>query len=500
VKPHAPTRLNTDLPDRGDPGRVQARAALPLLRHLPLILSATLVGALLGFVIHAVRPVSYEAVAQVYPVDPRDVGGLGTTLAPTGPALVPATVSAVRSERVLALAAKQMGTTEDLRGKVRAAGDTTSGAVEVTVRDDDAAGAATALRAVLDALERVVSGDRSDYLASARASLTRYVRTLEQRLGEPGLSGPERAGLTSQLSTANARLEDLAVAAAAPAPAFYRPAPVEVPRTPATPGTSLLAGAVALLGLVLSTAYAWRKEERAPRVRDRHDLAAVVGAPVLAQLEPLSRDRPGRSHDDAAAEAVMLDALLHVGLLDEGVERPALGVTGVGAGAAIGRVAMALGMAGAVARRRVHVVGVQTADVDAERALMTQEELLGRVPVVTVAPDGTVRVTGQGHSRAREAPDLVVVAEPPVSLEQSLDRDPDGHREHSDRPRPDAAVLLVHRDTLQSDVRRAVDLLNLGGRVLVGCVFATVPAGTRAGAPASSRPTVHVPRGVSATG
>jgi len=486
------TRLDTRLPDRGDPGKVQARAALPLLRQAPLIVGATLVGALLGLVAHELRPVSYEAVAQVYPVDPRDVGGARTTLAPTGPALVPSTVSAVRSERVLGLAAKQLGTTEDLRSRVRAVGDTTSGAVEVTVRDDDAAGAAATLRAVLESLERVVSGDRSDYVTSAQVSLTRYARSLERRLDSSGLSRPERAGLTSQLAAANARLEELAVAAAAPAPAFYRPAPVEVPRSPATPGTSVLVGAMALLGLVLSTAYVWRKAERTPRVQDRHDLAAVVGAPVLAELQPVQGDRRGAGHDYSGPEAAMLDTLLRGGLLDEAEERPALGVTGIGPGSAVGRVAMGLGIAAATTRHRVHVVGVQTSDVDAERALMGQEELLGRTPVLTVAPDGTVRMTGHGRVRSRENPDLVVVAEPPVSFDDYLDQ--------GAGPRPDAVVLVVHRGALQRDVRRAVDLLNLSGRVLIGSVFATTPAeGRRAGQDAS-RSAVHVPRRASATG
>jgi hypothetical protein len=488
-----PTHLNTHLPDRGDPGKAQARAALPLLRQLPLILVVTLLGAVVGYAVHALRPVSYEAVAQVFPVDPRDVGGAATTLAPSGPALVPSTVSVVRSERVLEAAATQLGTTGDeLRGKVRAAGETTSGAVEVTVSDDDAAGAAAALQAVLVSLERVVSADRSGYLRAAQVSLNRYVRSLEQRLADRDLTRAQRASLTSRLEAANARLEELAVAAVAPVPAFYRPAPVEVPRSPATPGTGLLVGAMALLGLVLSTAYAWRKAERTPQVRDRHDVAAVVGAPVLAELESLTGDRGRGSHDHPGPQAVLLDTLLHGGLLAEGEEWPALGVTGVGTGAAIGRVAMALGIAASATRHRVHVVGVQASDVDAERALMNQEELLGRAPVLLVAADGTVRLTGQGRGRAREVPDLVVVAEAPVSFDHYVERDTGLH--------PDAVVLVVHRGTLQSDLRRAVDLLNLSGRVLLGCVFATSTIDARRRSQAAAGSPFPVPRRVSATG
>jgi capsular polysaccharide biosynthesis protein len=488
-----PTRLNTHLPDRGDPGKAQARAALPLLRQLPLIVGVTLLGGVAGFVVHGLRPVSYEAVAQVYPVDPRDVGGSATTLAPSGPALVPSTVSAVRSERVLDRAAKELRTTGDeLRGKVRAAGDTTSGAVEVTVSDDDAAGAAAALQAVLVSLERVVSADRSGYLQATQASLERYVRSLDQRLAGPGLTRAERDSLTSRLEAANARLEELAVAAAAPVPAFYRAAPVEVPRSPATPGTGLLVGAMALLGLVLSTAYAWRKAERTPQVRDRHDVAAVVGAPVLAELEPVAGDHRREVPDYGGPQAVMLDTLLRGGLLDEGEEWSALGVTGVGPGAAVGRVAMGLGVVAAVTRHRVQVVGVQPADVDAERALMNQKEIMGRTPVLAVAADGTVLVTGHGRGRAREAPDLVVVAEAPVSFDHYVERNTELH--------PAAVVLVVHRGTLQSDLRRAVDVLNLSGRVLIGCVFATSTVEARRRSQAAAGLPFQVPRQVSAAG
>lgn len=463
------TRLNTHLPDSGDPDKSEARFALPLLRLLPLIVVVTLSGALIGLLVATLRPVTYAATTHIYPVDPRDAGNSNLAApAPSGQGLVTATVSTLTSDEVIRSAAERLGISAGtLRGKLRASGDPVVGSVEVSVSDGVPARAAQQLQAVLTALDGTLSDQRAAYLKSVQDRLVGSAAALRADLDKAAPGSAQRTADQAALAGLTIRLQSLSEAAAELLPPFYQPAPVQAPLSPESPGRVVVVLAGAMLGLVGSTAYAWRRTERSPLVRDRHDLAALTGVPVLGQLE---RTRTASALQDPGGSSSLVEALLQ-GRLRTGGEQRTLSVTGVHPHDAVGRVAMALGMLAAKGGGPVCVLGAAKEDMDAEQALHGQAQAIGKAPRLSVTREGVARLQGPGH--AWDDDGLVVLCEPPPSFAALAQKRGEGE--------PDL-VLVVHKGCPQGDVRRTVDLVDLSGRRLLGCVFATVPRG----APGSS--------------
>ncbi len=179
-----------------------------------------------------------------------------------------------------------------------------SSLLTISVTEHDPAFAARAANALADAL---VTWDRDrarESVARSIAALRQSIRQIDARLngGGPPLTDPQRQELTGlrqqrqhQLDAAQAA-NDSAVVVGLLVP-LSQAAPPQVPSGPKVTFLTLLA---AILGLLAGYGVTAIERSTDRHLRDREDLRALGGGPVLAEFPPARRATPQQTAEAAS--------------------------------------------------------------------------------------------------------------------------------------------------------------------------------------------------------
>ena len=305
------------------------------------IIPITILGIAAGFLVSKILPAEYRATTSLHLSDPRAPGLFtpGDTRADVG-SRAAAEAEAITSEPVLSRARVLLDnevTIEGLRSRVNGIADPELNIVRVQADANRPGRAAEIANAVGHAYEEIGREQRHEQtkkaleqLANYEGSLQSSIKDLDSKLNGlqataqteaakiPLVSGsldpvrrveviqelldsnPQYESLRAQRTAAYTQLgavqtasRQLAIESELAGAGIVRFEQAEVPKTPIRPRTNLNMLIGGLLALLVSSALAWAKMERIRPVWDRLEPAGVLGAPLLAELPPITKRGKG---------------------------------------------------------------------------------------------------------------------------------------------------------------------------------------------------------------
>jgi capsular exopolysaccharide synthesis family protein len=179
--------------------------------------------------------------------------------------------------------------------------------ISITIRDANAANAATYANAYADAYIDVRREQAVSELLTASAEVQTAIDGLQAELDSLADDDPRRGGLVAQLANFNTTLEQLRVDAALRTGGAAVIKSANIPKSPVEPTPTRTAVLAAVVGLLIGLGAAFLLDYLDDKVRSEDDLEAAAGEPVLAVVPvdpppnnlPVAISRPS----DEAVEA-----------------------------------------------------------------------------------------------------------------------------------------------------------------------------------------------------
>jgi Mrp family chromosome partitioning ATPase/capsular polysaccharide biosynthesis protein len=483
-------------------------------RHRWVVLAATAVFGVLGFLLAASQPSVYEASTRLYLSDPETAGVFGQTEGDIDRYL-PQQTERVTSTPVLTAAAEALGSTTaaELDEQVDASGDAELATLTITAEATTGEEAARIANAVAEAYQDNVRVTQLSRVERATTELERSQADIEEQIATitagAGIGAEDDPAVAAQVNVLLQRLvemdtlsQQLRVDARLFGSGIEFSEAAEPPPVPTSPRPRRTAILTALLGFALAAAAAYWASGRGGRITSRDEPAQVLGVPLLGALPTYDVNNEGTLRQRADLDPRTVEAYRFVYSSLEVIlrERGATSVMITSAGPSTGKTETALQVAITAQRRRDRVLLIDadlrmqglTSFLRAERApgmldLVDDPErdptsLVSRYPLdeqvelgvlTTGAFEGSVdeRVSERWFGRAFEslvrAHDLTVVDSPPL-LAVADTATIAGYT--------DAVVLIVREGSALGDLERVLQRLRFAGQRLVGYVYLTPTA------------------------
>jgi len=267
-----------------------------LLRYRWVVVGATLVGALAGYLIAHQLPVRYRAEAVLIlsdPGDPTVIGGGDNALGTTDRQVFLAKQSDIITSRVVLDRAVQLlksgQSAADVKNEldVHPAANLASISIDATTADPHSA--ASLANAVGTAYQQItkerVAGDAQRVVASLESVRKRVQAELDASpKSADGQLTASQEQLASQIADLQQREQDITTQVDVYDSGVDYFEPAELPTSPSEPKPKLFAALGGLLGLLLAGAWAWRRAARDQRSESSEEPARILEAPLLGEL------------------------------------------------------------------------------------------------------------------------------------------------------------------------------------------------------------------------
>ncbi len=281
-----------------------------------VVVAATIVGGILGFVLGAQQPESYDASARLFLSLPNQAQGLQDFgLQVTIDEYVPQQAARLTSRTVLSGAAELLDhrlSVDDIASAVRVSAQPQELLLVISATAPTGEDAAAIANAVGQAYANQRRGSELESAERAAQVLDSQITPILEELEELSSAleaDPGNAALENRISRSQERLIELEstitdsrVSAALRGSGVDDFETAEVPGSPARPQPRLTAITFALLGLVASAMWAYWYAAKSQRAVERTDPERVLGVPPLGEV-PLYR----QTGDDPLTSLVKLD-------------------------------------------------------------------------------------------------------------------------------------------------------------------------------------------------
>ncbi len=265
-------------------------------RYRRTVIVVTLAAGLVGFGGSFLQQKLYEGQARVVLTDPRNSEQFGQiVIDPSRHVRNQAEI--MTSAAVLARAAELEGgriSLLEVDGRVTATPSSNIDLIVVSALDPTPAGAASLANSVVAAYEQIViEGVQADALASIstldeQAARTRAkVDALDTTIAanpDDSSARAQRDALIVELANYTSRADQIQVDAALYGSGVNIFESAEVPGSPAQPSPIRNTALAMVLGAMTAAAWAWWRADRRDDAEHRNDPAAVLGAPLLAEV------------------------------------------------------------------------------------------------------------------------------------------------------------------------------------------------------------------------
>jgi capsular polysaccharide biosynthesis protein/Mrp family chromosome partitioning ATPase len=320
-----------------------------LLQYWPIVVAATLLGAVAGYGVTQQMPVRYESQASLILLDPGGPSFLGgNPLSSTDrEAYLAKQANIMTSRIVLGRVVKRLGSGESVRGlreqlQVQPSADMAG--ISIVATGPNSRSAASLANAVGTAYQEIVSERASQAAERAVRSIAKIrARRQAQFDATPespdGQLTPQQQQLSHQIVELEQREQDIMEKLALYGSGVELFERAERPEQPIQPKPKLSAMLGALLGLLGAGIWAWWAAARNQRAKGRGDPARILGAPLLGEIPTLPASRASAGSETALSSPLppsvadayhVVVASLHHELA--GVGGSSVAVTSVGLG------------------------------------------------------------------------------------------------------------------------------------------------------------------------
>jgi tyrosine-protein kinase len=389
-----------------------------LRRYWGIVVAATLLGALAGYVVAQVPPVRYQADAALIlsdPGGPSVLGGGGALTSDDREVYLAKQADIMTSTVVLERALKLLGSRalpEDVRDDLDVQPSANMTSVSIAATSADSQSAAALANAVGTAYQQVTAestaADAQRAIASLEELRNRYQADLDASpKSADGRLTFRQQQLASQIADLQQREQDITAQAKVFNSGVEYFEQAEPPASPSEPKPKLGAMLGGLVGLLAAGAWAWWAAARNPRAEGRDEPARILGAPLLGEVPrlPASQAATGTPVTPPGFDPPLDDAYhLVVASIEHelaGVGGNSIAVTSVGPGD--NRTSTALQIATAASQENRNILLID-ADVRTRR-------LSEWVEVAQVAPEHnghTTRMRRAEPAGAKEYTDRLV--------------------------------------------------------------------------------------------
>ncbi|HUG85464.1 MAG TPA: Wzz/FepE/Etk N-terminal domain-containing protein [Euzebya sp.] len=312
---HPQAETGSSTPDWAlGPGLIQS-----IWRHRLLIVVAATLAGTLGYVVASLEPPTFQATARLLLNDPATVSVFSQDPVDPDPQRhLDNERQRVLSRPVLTLAAEALGdgaTPEGLARRIQVEAADDADVLRVTASARSPQQAAAAADAVAVAYQKVAEDKVKQDLSAAVVLLDEQRTRLEVRLAESGqqlVANPDSPAalatveaVTRQIAELDQLAAQLAVDAATFGSGVEAFETARVPEDAVAPNPGGTAAALGVLAFIAASVYAWWWAGRHLTVDDRLQPAAILNAPLLAQVPRFRLGRrsasgdPRRLFDDA---------------------------------------------------------------------------------------------------------------------------------------------------------------------------------------------------------
>jgi Mrp family chromosome partitioning ATPase/capsular polysaccharide biosynthesis protein len=356
-----------------------------LLRYRMIVVAATLLGALAGYAVAQLLPVSYQAQASLIlsdPGGPSILGGNNAVGASERQVYLAKQVDIMTSRVVLQRARQLLGNRQslsDVREALEVQPSTNMAGISIVTTSGDPQSAAALANEVATAYQQIMAERVAGGAERAIAGLEKIRKRLQADLdATPALPDGRQTSRQEDLAARIADLQqrelDITTQAlyGAGVEWFER---AEPPPSPSQPKPKLAVALGALLGLLAAGAWAWWAAARDRRAEGRGDPGRILGTTMLGEVPRLRTPPPAAGTPVTPVLDLDLEDAYHfiVASMEHelaGVGGKSIAVTSVGPGD--GKTSTALQIANAASQENRKVLLI-----DADVRMRQLSELVG---------------------------------------------------------------------------------------------------------------------------